>query len=192
MVVSGKHALRCLCTSRTGYGGAEREAVCPRRLRSGWYFHCYRGGLQSGYKHVDFRARASLRGQSHAAAVAGGQLYSFGAGAGETFVYNPNNNSWVARASSHYVHSRTAAVGVIDNKIYVAGGMGTPSQRELEVYDPVANTWTVRAPMSVPRNHSAGGVINGKFYVAGGRLTTVASSTNVIFLGTSSFVSCRN
>jgi hypothetical protein len=54
--------------------------------------------------------------------------------------------------------------------------MGSPSQRELEVYDPVANTWTVRAPMSVPRNHSAGGVINGKFYVAGGRLTTVASS----------------
>ena len=52
----------------------------------------------------------------NAAAVAAGNLYSFGAGAGETFVYNPNNNSWVARASSHYVHSRTAAVGVIDNK----------------------------------------------------------------------------
>ena len=105
----------------------------------------------------------------NAAAVAGGNLYSFGAGAGETFVYNPNNNSWVARASSHYVHSRTAAVGVIDNKIYVAGGMGTPSQRELEMYDPVANTWTVRALMSVPRNHTAGGVIDGKFYVVGGR-----------------------
>jgi N-acetylneuraminic acid mutarotase len=82
----------------------------------------------------------------NAAAVAGGNLYSFGAGAGEVFVYNPNNNSWVARASSHYVHSQTAAVGVISNKIYVAGGAGTPSQRELEVYDPVANTWTIKAP----------------------------------------------
>ena len=105
----------------------------------------------------------------NAAAVAGGKLYSFGAGAGQTFVYNPSNNSWVARASSHYVHSRTAAVGVIDNKIYVAGGGGTPSQRELEVYDPVGNTWTVKAPMSVPRNHCGGGVIDGKFYVVGGR-----------------------
>ena len=76
----------------------------------------------------------------NAAAVAGGNLYSFGAGRGETFVYNPNNNSWSSRASSHYVHSDTAAVGVINNKIYVAGGTGTPSQRELEVYDPVANT----------------------------------------------------
>ena len=105
----------------------------------------------------------------NAAAVAGGNLYSFGAGAGEVFVYNPNNNSWVARASSHYVHSQTAAVGVISNNIYVAGGTGTPSQRELEVYDPVANTWTIKAPMSVPRNHTAGGGIDGKFYVTGGR-----------------------
>src|SRR5262245_56138426 len=66
----------------------------------------------------------------NSAAVAGGNLYSFGAGAGETFVYNANSNSWSARAFSHYVHSLTAAVGVIDDRIYVAGGEGTPTQRE--------------------------------------------------------------
>jgi Kelch motif len=33
----------------------------------------------------------------NAAAVAGGKLYSFGAGGGETFVYDPNRNSWAAR-----------------------------------------------------------------------------------------------
>jgi N-acetylneuraminic acid mutarotase len=113
-----------------------------------------------------------------AAAVAGGLLYSFGAGAGQTFVYNANGNSWAASASSHYVHNQTAAVGVIDNKIYVAGGTGTPSERELEVYDPVANTWTVKAPMSVARNHCGGGVINGKFYVVGGRFGL--SNTNAL------------
>src|SRR5437867_7377055 len=113
----------------------------------------------------------------NSAAVVGGKLYSFGAGTGEVFVYNPNNDSWAAVASSHYVHSRTAAVGVINDKIYVAGGTGTPSQRELEVYDPVANTWTIKAPMSVPRNHTAGGVIGGKFYVVGGR---IMSSTDAL------------
>ncbi len=113
----------------------------------------------------------------NAAAVAGGKLYSFGAGAGETFVYDPNSDSWSGRASSHYVHSFTAAVGVIDDKIYVAGGTGTPSQRELEVYDPIANTWTIKAPMSVHRNHTAGGVIDGKFYVVGGR---IMDSTNAL------------
>ena len=63
----------------------------------------------------------------NAAAVTGGKLYSFGAGAGETFVYNPTGNSWSTRASSHYVHSLTAAVGVINDKIYIAGGTSTPS-----------------------------------------------------------------
>ena len=48
----------------------------------------------------------------NAAAVAAGRLYSFGAGAGETFVYDANGNSWSAKAPSHYVHARTAAVGV--------------------------------------------------------------------------------
>ncbi len=114
----------------------------------------------------------------NAAAVVAGRLYSFGAGAGETFVYNPNGNSWSSRASSHHVHGGTAAVGVINDKIYVAGGTGTPSEREVEVYDPVANTWTVKAPMSVPRNHCAGGVVNGKFYVAGGRMAD--TSTNAL------------
>ncbi len=114
----------------------------------------------------------------NSAAVAGGRLYSFGAGVGEVFVYNTNSNSWSAVASTHYVHSRTAAVGVINNKIYVAGGQGTPSERELEVYDPVVNTWTVKAPMSVPRNHTAGGVIGGKFYVVGGRFGQ--NSTNAL------------
>ena len=114
----------------------------------------------------------------NAAAVAAGRLYSFGAGAGQTFVYNPNGNTWSSKASSHHVHGGTAAVGVINDKIYVAGGTGTPTQRELEVYDPVANTWTVRAPMSVARNHCAGGVISGKFYVAGGRRAD--TSTNAL------------
>jgi N-acetylneuraminic acid mutarotase len=115
----------------------------------------------------------------NSAAVAGGKLYSFGAGGGEVFVYNPNSNSWAAVASSHYVHARTAAVGVINNKIYVAGGTGTPSQRELEVYDPAANTWTVKAPMSVARNHTAGGVIDGKFYVVGGRVVPSTDALEV-------------
>lgn len=116
----------------------------------------------------------------NSAAVAGGQLYSFGTGGGDLFAYNQNTNSWAARASSHYVHSHTPAVGVIDDKIYVAGGKSTPSQRELEVYDPVANTWTVMAPMSVARNHSAGGAINGKFYVVGGRASDFSGSVDAL------------
>jgi N-acetylneuraminic acid mutarotase len=67
-----------------------------------------------------------------------------------------------------FEHGNTAAVAVINDKIYVAGGTGG-TQREAEVYDPVANAWTLLAPMSVGRNHCAGGAIGGRFYVVGGR-----------------------
>jgi len=104
------------------------------------------------------------------AAVAAGKLYSFGGVSNAAFVYDPALDAWSPVASMNFQHGGTAAVGVINDKIYVAGGNGGGmQQRELEVYDPVANTWTNRAPMSVPRNHTGGGVINGKLYVVGGR-----------------------
>src|SRR2546430_8992629 len=84
----------------------------------------------------------------NAAAVAGGNLYSFGAGVGETFVYDPNSNSWAARASSHYVHRGTAAVGVINNRIYVTGGGGAPRQNEVVGGGPNAKTKTNKWPPS--------------------------------------------
>ena len=66
---------------------------------------------------------------------------------------------------------------MIDGKIYVAGGDGPGSRRrEVEVYNPATNQWTILAPMNVPRNHTSGAVINGKFYVAGGRPGAEAAS----------------
>lgn len=116
------------------------------------------------------------------AAVAAGKLYSIGGGTNRTFVYDPVGNSWSEVASMDFAHGRTAAVGVINDKIYVAGGMGMGmTQRELEVYDPVANSWTNLAPMSVGRNHCAGGVINGKFYVVGGRDGTQAATALEVY-----------
>ena len=54
---------------------------------------------------------------------------------------------------------------VIGNRIYVAGGTGSDAtEREVEVYDPIANTWRPLAPMNVGRNHCAGGTIGGQFY----------------------------
>jgi N-acetylneuraminic acid mutarotase len=103
----------------------------------------------------------------NSAAVAAGKLYSFGGRSNATYVYDPASDTWSFVATSNLGHGDTAAVGVINNKIYVAGG--DPAGNGLEVYDPGANTWTTLASMSVSRNHCGGGVINGKFYVVGGR-----------------------
>ena len=110
--------------------------------------------------------------QDHnSAAVAAGKLYSFGGHSNAVFVYEPISNTWSAVAPMNSLHHATPAVGVIKDKIYVAGGVNSAgmSIRDVEVYDPALNTWTNLASMRVARNHLAGGVINEKFYAVGGR-----------------------
>ncbi|MHB8090294.1 MAG: Kelch repeat-containing protein [Syntrophales bacterium] len=65
-----------------------------------------------------------------------------------------------------------AASGVINSKLYVAGGTGTGanSLATLEVYDPATNAWATKASMPTARNSVGGGVINGKLYVVGGNV----------------------
>jgi N-acetylneuraminic acid mutarotase len=58
----------------------------------------------------------------NAAAVAAGKLYAFGGVSNRCFVYDPQNNQWTEAAPMRFQHANTAAVGVINNKIYVAGG----------------------------------------------------------------------
>jgi hypothetical protein len=60
------------------------------------------------------------------------------------------------------------ATGVIDGKIYVAGGR--PSRgHDFAVYDPGADTWTVLPDVPTQRNHQAAGAIDGLLHVIGGR-----------------------
>ncbi len=126
------------------------------------------------------------------AAVAAGRLYSFGAGGNQTSVYDPASNSWSAVAPTSFAHGGTAAVGVIGDKIHVAGGThGGNSITALEVYDPVANTWTNRAPMSVARDHVAGAVLDGKFYAVGGRGAPGAPTALEVYDPTSNSWSSR-
>ena len=91
------------------------------------------------------------------AAVAAGKLYSFGGPSTQTFVYDELNDSWSAVASMLFFQVLSPAVGVFNDKIYVAGGVsggrGNTKQNLVEVYDPVANTWTALEPMKVGRNH---------------------------------------
>jgi N-acetylneuraminic acid mutarotase len=103
----------------------------------------------------------------NAAAVAGGRLYSINGSI--VHYYDPASDSWIQVAHCISAHNGTPAVGIIDDKIYIAGGVGAGTTGFTEVYDPATNVWTMLAPMHVPRNHCAGGVISGKFYVAGGR-----------------------
>ena len=83
------------------------------------------------------------------------------------YEYNPQTEVWTQKADMPTARSGGAA-GVIDSKIYVAGGR-PPHGPDFAVFDPTADTWTVLPDLPTRRNHLAVTAIGGKLYVAGGR-----------------------
>ena len=118
----------------------------------------------------------------HGAAVAAGKLYVFGGLSRDTYLYDPIANSWSLVAQMQSAHGGTPAVGVINDKIYCAGGTsGATTHGVLEIFDPATNTWTKGPSMGVSRNHCAGAVIDGKFYVAAGRGSSSAANALEVY-----------
>src|SRR6185436_13745213 len=58
------------------------------------------------------------------------------------------------------------AVAEAGGKIYVVGGFG--GERELEIYDPVANRWSRGAAIPRALHHAAAVGLHDKLYVIGG------------------------
>ena len=94
-------------------------------------------------------------------------------------VYDPATNTWETRSSLPTPRNH-AAVGVVNNKVYIiAGRLGAAfitraSNTDIvEVYDPATDQWgDLKAPMPTARSASAWGTYNGKIYVAGGEQRT--------------------
>jgi len=66
-----------------------------------------------------------------------------------------------------------------NGKLYVVGGHNSGTQTTtVREYDPVGNSWTTRASMSVPRETLAATVAGGKLYaIGGGSVSAVALAT---------------
>lgn len=91
---------------------------------------------------------------------------------GDTYSLDPaTETQWQARTGIPAGRERGSAVtGVIDGKIYVAGGFRTVMASDLvDVYDPDADTWTPLAALPATRDHACGDAIGGELIVAGGR-----------------------
>src|SRR5207302_9557276 len=96
--------------------------------------------------------------------------------------YDPATNTWRARSPMPTARNH-AAIGVVNNKIYVIGGrigaafISVASNTDVvEEYDPATDTWgAVRARMPSPRSAMASGVHGGRIYVSGGEGQTTQS-----------------
>jgi N-acetylneuraminic acid mutarotase len=134
-------------------------------------------------------ARAPMptpRGGAHAAVV-GNKIYVIGGYATSAHrggaigmdtraneEYDPATDRWIEKQPMPTPRNHHA-VGVIDGKIYVAGGrIGAPFTgssshiKVMEVYDPIKDIWARRPPMPTARSGLAYGVIDDKLFVIGG------------------------
>jgi N-acetylneuraminic acid mutarotase len=84
-------------------------------------------------------------------------------------VYNPVDDTWSAKASLP-APRHSMASGVIDGKLYLAGGFNADDEAvaTLLVYDPTTNTWAEKSPMPTARGFPAGAVLDGQLYVVTG------------------------
>lgn len=131
----------------------------------------------------DWTSRAALPAPraDHALVSLGGQLYAIGGYAGSTLArvdrYDPGSNTWTRRADMLSAR-RELAAGALNGKIYVACGLSWSDPNAVtyvtttEEYDPVADTWTARAPCPMgsangvyPNVHVSGAVADGRLYV---------------------------
>jgi N-acetylneuraminic acid mutarotase len=125
------------------------------------------------------------------AAVVDGRIYVVGAlrgggdymAIGDTWSWNPATDAgWSVRAPMPGGTQRGAsATGVIDGKIYVAGGLRYGATTEVSIYDPIADAWTSAPSLPQPRDHACGGVVDGRLYVAGGRNGDPTAPSSLVF-----------
>lgn len=134
---------------------------------------------------------------SPVAAAAGGKIYVIGGASthpgsketavhprrphrslGTNEVYDPVTDTWAARSDMPTARNH-AAVGVVNNKIYIIGGrvgaafMTTPASATdlVEEYDPATNQWgPLKTSMPTARSAMSWGTYGGKIYVAGGEM----------------------
>jgi N-acetylneuraminic acid mutarotase len=118
-----------------------------------------------------------------------GKIYVIGGRVGSVFVnasatdiveeYDPSIDSWgVAKARMPSARSGVA-YGTYGGKIYVAGGEYLNSQvvgafRDLQAYDPATNSWTMLAPLPLPRNAPAVAVLGNRLYLISGQMQSAS------------------
>ncbi|KPL90289.1 Kelch repeat-containing protein [Herpetosiphon geysericola] len=129
-------------------------------------------------------AQRPYKSHSHSAQVWNQRLYLFGGAgtsAGKVQIYQPASNTWSQGAAIPFA-TMAASSALIDEKIYVAGGIVSGNTSNYHaVYDPATNTWTSLPTMPLARNGAAGGTDGRYFYLFGGRAsgTTGAASADV-------------
>src|SRR6185503_10816232 len=102
-------------------------------------------------------------------------------------VFDVGDNAWtpLEKLPAAVPDRNHIAMAAIGGKIYVAGGrynggtVSSPRTDALDVYDPIAKTWTPKKAMRRPRGGVAGVAAYGCFFVFGGEGTNTGERNDV-------------
>jgi len=98
-------------------------------------------------------------------------------------VFDTSGN-FAAVAPMNFARTKHTAVALQDGRVLVAGGIGGGGTAidSAELYDPVANTWTVTGSLKVARSgHTASLLPDGTVLIAGGDNAGVAQNSLEVF-----------
>ncbi len=110
---------------------------------------------------------------SFGVAVVAEKIYAIGGTDGINEEYNPATDTWTTKTSMPRGRANLAVVS-FEGKIYCIGGdlggdvIGGNPTNVTEVYDPVTDSWTTKAPMPTARFSLQANVVGDKIYLIGG------------------------
>jgi len=150
--------------------GHQRSLYVFDPIQNAWDL---RANLPQEYPEVENPAVTNTGGMLY---VFGGSTAAFSGATNKAAVYNPATDTWTMLPDMPTARGGATAQA-INNKVYVAGGLGASgdSLTVLEVYDVAANTWSPGPGMITPRDNPGSAAINGKMYLFGGRNITNGS-----------------
>jgi N-acetylneuraminic acid mutarotase len=103
--------------------------------------------------------------------VAGGRigstLYLVGEGSNATLALDLATGTWRSNLPVRPFLGHHHAAEVISGKLYLFGGLGAGAGK-VQIFDPVANAWTLGRDMPFTAGSSSSALIGGHVYVAGG------------------------
>lgn len=101
-----------------------------------------------------------------------GGIADFNVILGETEIYDPASDSFVAAAPALEARMRPTVVTLQDGRVLVVGGRGGPEAIALasaEIYDPAADTYTATGSLTEPHYEPSAALLDdGRVLVAGG------------------------
>jgi N-acetylneuraminic acid mutarotase/glucose/arabinose dehydrogenase len=103
-----------------------------------------------------------------ACGVIAGKLYIVGDDDAGTYALDLETGAWSAGLDVRDFPGDHHGAEVVDGKLYLFGGIGAGSQGRVQIYDPVADSWSAGADMPLLAGSANTALIDGLVYACGG------------------------